>query len=223
METTLVHLLPLSIALAFSTVPILAALLILLSPNRSRSAVPFLIGWIIGMFGIAALCTVLAQYIPSSRLPRREDETVGILEIVVGAALILLGIFSIWRARRRGPKEGIPKWLKSAETLGPFSSFGLAILLNLRPKSLLLAIAAGLALRADAGSVSAAVVSLAIYTAIGASTVAVPIIATVASPKRTEPKLISAREWLVRHGEVITSAIVILIGAIVIWVGISRL
>jgi hypothetical protein len=218
----LVHVLPLAIALAFSTVPILAALFILLSPNRSRSSLPFLIGWIGGMFGVVAVCTMAAQVVPASRLPRRQDETVGVLEMILGVAMIVLGLFSLWRARRR-QEHAVPGWLKSVETVGPWSSFGLAILLNVRPKSLLLAFAAGLALRADAHSVPETVVILAVYTAIGASTVAVPIIATMASPKRMEPRLIETREWLTRNGEVITSIILLAVGAIVIFVGISRL
>ena len=154
---------PLAIALALSTVPILAALLILLSPNRSRSAIPFLIGMLTGMFAVAAVFTMAAQLVPTARFPRREDEAVGQLEIVVGAALILLGIFSVWRARRR-TAEAIPQWLKTAETLGPVSSFGLAFLLNLRLKSLLLASAAGLALRADAESTAETAIWLVVYT-----------------------------------------------------------
>lgn len=220
---TLLHILPLAIALAFSTVPILAALLILLSPNRSRSAIPFLIAWIVAMFAVVALCTVAAQFVPTARFPRREDEAVGQLEIVVGIALILLGLFSLWRARRRSVEPKIPSWLKATETFGPWSSAGLAIVLNLRPKSLLLAVAAGLALRADVSSTAEAVVWIALYTVIGASTVAVPIIATVASPGKMEPRIVRFREWLVRNGEIITSIIVLLIGALVIITGISRL
>ena len=219
---TLLHVLPLAIALAFSTVTILAALLILLSPNRSRSAIPFLIGMLVGMFVVAAVFTMAAQLVPTTRFPRRTDEAVGQLEIVVGIALILLGIFSVWRARKRTAKA-IPPWLKTAETLGPVSSFGLAVILNLRLKSLLLASAAGLALRADANSTAEAVIWLIIYTLIGASTVAVPIIATVMAPSRTEPRLVAAREWLTRNGEVLTGIILLLIGVIVIVIGVSRL
>lgn len=219
---TVAQLLALSLALAFSTVPILAALLILLSPNRSRSAIPFLIGWMLGMFGIAALLTMAAQFVPASRLPRREDEAVGMLEIVVGAGLILLGLITLWLSRMR-TEHRLPAWLKSVEKLGPWSSFGLAVVLNLRPKSLLVAAAAGLALRADASSTAEAVVALAVYTVVGASTVAVPIIATIATPTRMEPRIIATRDWLTRNGQVLTSAIVIVIGVLVVAVGIGRL
>lgn len=219
---TLLHLLPLALAVAFSTVPILAALVILLSPNRSRAAIPFLIGWVGGMFGVVVLATALAQAVPTSRVPRREEEAIGTLEIIVGAALILVGLWTLWLARRRTEKT-VPAWLRSVEKVGPITSFGLALVLNLRPKSLLLAIAAGLALRADTDSTADALLAIAVYTVIGASTVAVPIIATVAAPATMEPRLIAGREWLLRHGDALTSGILILVGLIVILIGVDRL
>src|SRR6478735_10339224 len=118
MHTLLLHIVPIAIALAFSTVPILAALVILLSPFGSRSAVPFLIGWIGGIFGVALLMTALAQFLPDSRIPRRAERTIGWLEITVGAALILLGVWTILRSRRRS-QQTIPKWMTSIEKLGP--------------------------------------------------------------------------------------------------------
>lgn len=222
MHTLLLHIVPIAIALAFSTVPILAALVILLSPFGSRSAVPFLIGWIGGIFGVALLMTALAQFLPDSRIPRRAERTIGWLEITVGAALILLGVWTILRSRRRS-QQTIPKWMTSIEKLGPWPSFGFGLLLNIRPKGLLLAIAAGLALRADASSGAEVALGLAIYTLIGASTVAIPILASVFARKEVEPRLVAAREWLLSHGEVLTSIILLLVGALVIVVGVQRL
>ncbi|MFH8252649.1 GAP family protein [Microbacterium sp. B2969] len=218
----IVRMLPLALAIAFSSVPILAALMILLSPNAKRSAVPFLIGFVAGMFAVVSLCTVFTQLVPSARLPRREDHIVGQFEIVVGIALVLLGLFALWRSRR-STEHSIPDWLKSTEKLGPWSAFGLALLLNIRPKSLLIAVAAGLTLRADAQSVGEAIVALAVYTAIGASTVAIPIIAAASSPQRVQPRLVRGREWLVRNGEVVASIILLLIGVLVIGAGFERL
>jgi hypothetical protein len=218
------QLLPLAIALAVSTAPILAALILLLSPNRARSAMPFLVGFVVGMFLVALAATLAAQFVPASRLPRRSDETIGALEIVVGTGLVVVGIVSIVRARRRTePVRKVPGWLRRVETIGPLASFGLAFVLNLRPKSVLLAAAAGLALRADVESTTEALIALALYTVIGASTVAVPIIASAVAPERMEPRLAGAREWLLRHGEVLTGGIVLVVGVLVIGIGVGRL
>lgn len=219
---SILHLLPLALALALSSVPIMAALFILLSPNRSRSAVPFLTGWVAGMLVVVTLCTLGAQFVPASRLPRRPDEVVGQLEIAVGIALILVGIWSFWRARRREVKT-VPAWLRSTETLGPFASFGLAFILNFRPKAILLAVAAGLSLRADTDTIAEAAVAIALYTIVGASTVAIPIIATQRDPDRMVPQLVTAREWIGRNGDAITAVIIAVVGLVVIGMGLERL
>lgn len=216
------YLLPLGLAVALSSVPITVALFILLSPNRSRSALPFLIGWVGGMFVVVTLCTLLAQAVPTSKRPRQADTVIGTLMIVVGLAVIVLAVWTLGRARRQTAPSR-PGWLHSAESLGPWSSVGIALVLNLRPKALLIAVAAGLALRADAPSASGALVAIIIYTVVGASTVAFPIIATLVRPASMEPRLITARDWLVKNGEIVTGVILLLIGVVIIGMGMARL
>lgn len=219
---TLGHLLPLAIAFAVSSVPITAAIFILLSPNRSRSAVPFLVGWVSGAFVVVSACTLLAHVISTPRLPRRPETAIGTLEIVVGAALILLAVVTWIRARRASDPKA-PAWLGALKRFGPWSALGVALLLNFRPKALLLAVAAGLAIRADTQTTPAALIAISVYTAIGVSTVALPIIATLVSPTKMEPRLVNAREWLLRNGSTVTSVILILVGVVVISIGIGRM
>ncbi|MGZ0712919.1 GAP family protein (plasmid) [Coraliomargarita sp. W4R53] len=219
---TLGHLLPLAVAFAVSSVPITAAIFILLSPNRSRSAMPFLLGWVSGAFVVVSACTLLAHAISTPRLPRRPETTIGALEIVVGAALILLAVVTWLRARRVSDPKA-PTWLGALKRVGPWTALGVALLLNLRPKAVLLAIAAGLAIRADTHTAPAALIAIAVYTVIGVSTVALPIIATLVSPTKMEPHLVSAREWLLRNGSTVTSVILVIIGVVVIGVGIARM
>jgi Sap, sulfolipid-1-addressing protein len=216
------HILPFAVAVALSSVPIMATMFILLSPNRSRSALPFLIGWVLGIFLVVALCALVAQVVPTARLPRQPDTAVGGSEILVGVALIGLALLTLRHARRQTTHD-VPKWLKASANFGPWKSFGLAFVLNLRPKALLLAIAAGLTIRADADSLTDALWAMGIYTVIAASTVGVPIIATLASPARMEPRLVSMREWLIQNGEALGSVIGIVIGVVIVGMGLARL
>jgi hypothetical protein len=218
----IILMIPIAIAVAISSVPIMAMLFILMSPNRSRTALPFLVGWVAGIFVVVSVCALLAQAVPTPRSPRRPDTVIGVLEIVVGATLIVLGFVS-WRRERKGGHASTPSWLSSAGKLGPWSSAGLGLVLNVRPKGLLLAIAAGLTVRADAGTLSEAVLAILVYTVIAASTVAVPVLATIISPTRMEPRLIAADDWMRRNGSILTSLIVGLIGLLIVVMGIVRL
>ena len=185
------HILPFAVAVALSSVPIMATIFILLSPNRSRSALPFLIGWVIGLFVVVSLCTLLAQVVPTARLPRQPDTAVGSIEIVVGLAA----------DRPRDPHSAA----RSTATehpcpsgCGPRKSQALGIVrpgVRLQPSTQ--GPAAGDRRRPhdprrcrladgrphrDRG----------LYL-VAASTVAVPIIATLAAPARMEPRLVRMR------------------------------
>ncbi|BDV31246.1 GAP family protein [Microbacterium terricola] len=216
------NILPFAIAVAFSGVPIMATILILLSPNRKRSGLPFLIGWLVGLFVVVVLSALAAQAVPTSRSPRQPDTVVGWIEIVLGLALIALTLFTLRRARRR-KEMAIPKWLESAGSLGPWSALGLALVLNIRPKALLLAVAAGLTVRADASDLSDALIAIVVYTVIAGSTVAVPIVGTLLAPEKMEPRLVGTRTWLGRNGEALGSIIGIVIGVVIVGMGMARL
>ena len=215
------NLLPIALAVAISSVPIMAMILILLSPRRSQSAVPFLIGWVLGIAVVVTACTLFAQLIPASRSPRRAETAIGIWEIIVGLALIVIGIVA-WRRARKNPSTSMPKWLSAVDSFGPWASFGVAFALNVRPKGLLLAIAAGLALRAENLSVGESAIVIAIYTIVAGSTVAVPIIMTLAAPERMKPRLLRAQDWITRNDVAIGSLIVVLIGVVIIGSGLGR-
>ena len=71
-------------------------------------------------------------------------------------------------------------------------SCGLGLALNIRPKGLILSAAASLALRSAKLGVEETVLLVLVYSAIATSTVTIPIVATLVSPDRMEPRLINA-------------------------------
>ncbi len=218
------HMLPLGLALALSSVPIMTTIFILLSPNRARSALPFLVGWLIGIAAVVTVFALLAKAIPTTTSVHEPDVVVGVIEVLLGAASIVLAIVS-WRRYRKhrsSRAQAEPKWLSSTRMLGPAASFGLAFVLNLRPQGLLLAMTAGLIIHADSGSIPLAATAIVVYTVIAASTVAVPIIATLVAPSKMEPPLIAARAWLLRNGTAMTCAILGVIGIVIVGMGIAR-
>jgi hypothetical protein len=214
-------LLPIAVAVALSSVPITATILILLSPNRNVAALPFLVGWVIGVAALIILCALFASFLPKP--PRRGPDTVtGVLLIIIGLALIVLGIVNL---RRGAPTEkaGLSRWLSKVESFGALVSFAVAVALNFRPKGLLLGIAAGLALHAASVQAGEAAILIAIYTAIATSTVVVPIAASFIAPRQVEPKLIAARDWLARNGRLLTSVMMFMIGVVILGGGIASL
>jgi threonine/homoserine/homoserine lactone efflux protein len=214
-------LLPIAVAVAISSVPITATILILLSPNRNRTALPFLIGWVTGVAAVIILSALGASTLPEPTR-RGNDPAIAVLQILIGAALIVLGVVNLRRGSRN-EQTGLPRWLSAVDSFGALATFGIAVLLDLRPKGLLLGIAAGLALHAAAVDATETAVLISVYTVIATSTVVVPITASLIAPRRMEPRLIAARDWLARNGRILTSSMMFMIGVVILGVGLTEL
>jgi Sap, sulfolipid-1-addressing protein len=213
-------LLPIAVAVAFSSVPITVTILILLSPNRNRAALPFLVGWVTGVMAVIILFALGASVLPEPRR-RGSDPVIAALEILIGTGLIVLGVVNL-RRTPRSEHAGLPRWLSAVDSFGALPTFGIAVLLDFRPKGLLLGIAAGLALHAASVEAGEAAVLIAVYTLIATSTVVLPITASLIAPRWMEPRLIAARDWLARNGRLLTSSMAFMIGVVILGVGITH-
>lgn len=219
----IVRLIPIALAVAISSVPITTTIFILLSPRRTRSGIGFLIGWVAGIALLVSACALFAHGLSTPRSWSEPDVAVGVIEIVVGAALLVLELVNGLRARRSTAAPTAPKWVTASAKLGPWSALGFGFLLNLRPKGILLAIAAGVTVHADAQTVPVAIVGIVIYTVIGASTVAAPIVAMLTVPAVVEPRLLRIDDWMTRRGAMLTRVILAVVGVVIIVTGITRL
>jgi hypothetical protein len=218
MGRALVQLVPLALAAALSSVPITATIFILLSDSRTRSGLAFLAGTVFGTFAAITLATVVGQALPGRS--RQHEALVGKLEVVVGVAMVLLGVVTLARRNRRGGGGG-PGWLHGIGSVGTVPVLGIGLALNLRPKALLLAAAAGLAISGAHLRSDENLVLVVLYTAIATCTVVIPIVVTLLFPRQMEPRLVSARDWIDTHSTVVGATILILIGSFVTSVGLS--
>lgn len=219
-------LLPLGIGVAFSSVPIMAMIVILLSPRGQVSGIAYLIGYALGL----ALVTVAFTAVVRS-LPQGDDAPslfwIGIGEIVLGAGFVFFAIWSFRRVRRRiratGVPPAMPTWLRRAGDLGPAPAFGVGLALNIRPKALVIATAAALTLNSGDLTVAAWVATTTIYLLIGLSTVAAPVIVVWRTGERARAVLERARDWIERNSYIVTSIVVIMVGVVLIGDGLTRL
>jgi hypothetical protein len=183
-------------------------------------AIPFLIGWVAGMAGVVIVSAIGASALPIRPL-RAAQKSIGIAEIVVGIALLLTAVLA-WRRAAPQPEQGTNRWLSTVERMGPVAALGVAIVLNLRPKGLLLGIAAGLAIAGARLTDTDTVIVVVIYLALACSTVVVPIILTLVAPTQMQPRLVSSRDWLERNGSYITAVVLLIVGLVILGSGLSR-
>jgi len=213
--------LPLGLAIALSSVPIMATTFILLSPQRERTTLPFVLGWVIGIFVVGLAFTAGFRAIPRQSTTVR-DPLLGWIEIVLGLGLVGYAVFA-WRRTSGARPQSTPKWLAAVGKLGPVQACGLALGMNLRPKALLISATVGVAVNTTDAAVSGILVALAVYTVVGASTVAIPVVFTYASPDRSERMLLSTRSWLAANSSLVTVIVVAMTGVVTAGNGLGRL
>jgi threonine/homoserine/homoserine lactone efflux protein len=221
MGSVIGEILPLALGIAISPIPIIAAILMLLSPKARGTSLGFLVGWLLGIVVAVVLFTLLSSVIPQGDADDPKP-VAGVIKIILGAALLLLAVKQ-WRGR---PKEGVepamPKWMSAIDTMTPGRGLVLGFLLSgLNPKNLLMGVAAGVAVGSGSLAVGEIVVSVVVFTVIAASTVAVPVIAYLAATSRMTGPLESLRKWLVDNNATVMAVLLLVIGVVLIGKGIG--
>jgi threonine/homoserine/homoserine lactone efflux protein len=221
MNEVIGELLPLALGVAISPIPIIAAILMLLSPKAKGTSVGFLLGWVLGIVVAVVLFTLLASVIPQGD-PDASKPVAGTIKILLGAGLLFLALRQ-WRSRPGADEEpALPKWMAAIDTMTAARGFGLGFLLAaVNPKNLLLGAAAGVTVGTAGIVAGEAALAILVFVLIAASSVAIPVIAYLAASKRMAAPLESLRTWLVRHNASVMSVLLLVIGVVVIGKGIA--
>ncbi|UJP10724.1 GAP family protein [Microbacterium sp. KUDC0406] len=159
MGSVIGDILPLAIGVAISPVPIIAAILMLLSPKARTTSVGFLLGWVVGIALAATVFTLLSSVLPQDEQSGSQPIK-GVVQIVLGALLLLVAVRQWGKRPKDGDEPAMPAWMKAIDTMTFVKASGLALLLAaVNPKNLLLAASAGMTIgsagarrgRADGG------------------------------------------------------------------------
>ncbi|MEF2978817.1 GAP family protein [Subtercola sp. YIM 133946] len=222
MVSAIGSILPLAFGIAISPIPIIAAILMLLSPKARGTSLGFLFGWILGIVVAVVVFTLLSSLLPSGG-DDASNPTAGTIKIVLGILLLLLAVRQ-WRSRPKGDAEpALPKWMAAIDSMTAPKALGLGFLLSaLNPKNLLMGVAAGVAIGSAALPVGDDVVVIAVFTVIAASTVAVPVIGYLIASARLTGALQQLRTWLVHNNATVMSILLLVIGIVVIGKGLAN-
>lgn len=220
MGSAIGSILPLALGVAISPIPIIAAILMLLSPKAKATSVGFLLGWVVGIVVAVTLFTLLSSVLPAETSGSAPIK--GTIQLVLGVLLLLLAVGQ-WRKRpKKGEAPVMPKWMQAIDKVSFWGALGLGFLLSaLNPKNLIMAAGAGTAIGAAALSGGEDVLVIAIYTVIAACTVAVPVIGYLIAAKKLRDPLDKLRAWLTEENSVIMAVLLLVIGISMIGKGIA--
>lgn len=213
--------LPLAIGIAISPVPIIAAILMLLSPKARVTSLGFLLGWVLGIVVAVTAFTLLASSIPAEDADASKPIR-GVIQLVLGALLLLLAA-SQWRKRPKpGEEAAMPKWMQAIDSISFPLALGLGFLLAaLNPKNLLMAASAGLEIGTAALDTGAVIIVIGVFTVLAASTVLVPVVGYLLAAAKLRAPLDALRSWLVKENTVIMAVLLVVIGVATIGKGIG--
>lgn len=217
MDNTLAHsigqVLPLAVALALSPLPIIAVVLLLISPRGRTSGPAFLLGRLIG------IAIVLAVIIAGSELLYSVSNSVElptIVRVVLGAALIVLGVTK-WRPKPDGHVAALPGWMSSVSEARPARAFGLGILMTVvNVKEFAFLLTAGVVLASDDLDLTATVLAGVALLVVATLSVSVPLVAYFVAPDRMRPRLDALQSWLTANMSLIMGVVLLVIGAVVL-------
>jgi len=215
------EILPLAVGIAISPIPIIAVILMLLSPRAKGTSVGFMIGWLLGIVIAIIVFTLLSSVIPQHS--EGGSSVAGVIKIVFGVLLLFLALRQ-WRARpAEGEHASLPKWMSAIDSMTAGKAFGLAFLLAaVNPKNLLLAASAGLIIGgASLGVGQGLALVIIIFVLLAACTVVIPVIGYLIAAARLAGPLDRLRGWLVENNATIMSVLLLVIGAAVIGKGLS--
>lgn len=214
--------LPVAVGVLISPMPIVAVVLMLLTPRARVNATVFLLGWVLG---IAAVGTVVVLLAGAATTDDAGTPTwAAVVKLVLGVGLLLLAVRE-WRARpKAGASPPTPAWMRAIDGFAPPKAFGLAVLLGaVNPKNLLLVVSGGAAIAAATSDVGAQLGALAVFVVVASLGVAAPLVVYVAVPARAGALLDELKTWMVQNNAAIMAVLLLVIGAKMLGDGIAAL
>lgn len=213
--------LPIAVGLAVVSVPMAVVVLMLVTAGARRSVAAFILGWVAGIgIVLAVAITVVDTAVPESE----TSKWASIARIVLGFVLFGLAVKQ-WRSRPREGKEPTPpKWMSGIDSLTPLKALGLAFLLAaVNPKNAALAVAGGAAIAAETDIAAQQAAAAVVFTIVASIAVASPVAVNLMFGERAASMLESAKAWMAANNAIMMTAILTLLGTMVLGEGLSGL
>jgi threonine/homoserine/homoserine lactone efflux protein len=213
--------LPLALGITISPIPIIAAILMLLSPKAKGTSVGFLLGWVLGIVVALVVFILLASVITPAD-PDQPQPVAGVIKLLLGALMLFLAVKQ-WRGRPHGDAEpALPAWMAAIDQMTAAKGFGLGFLLSaVNPKNLLMGAGAGVIIGSAGLASSSVVMAVIVFTAIAAASVAVPVIGYLVASAAMAAPLESLRKWLVHNNATVMAVLLLVIGVTIVGKGIG--
>jgi hypothetical protein len=208
--------LPFAVGVMVGPTPIVAMVLMLVTPRAKSSGITFVLAWALGIGLAGAILLAIAGPAGASSQGEPTD-WVNWLKLALGGLLLLVGMRQ-WRGRPVADADvPMPKWMGALDSITPLKAGGLAILLGvINPKNLIF-ILGGVAAIAQTGVSSAdQAVAWILFTIIATIGVAAPLVIYFVMGSRTQEVLDTLKTWMARNNTAVMAVLCLIIGVMLI-------
>lgn len=225
MGTAIAEVVPGALGMALvNPLPIMAVILLLVSPKSRGTAPAFLAGWVLGLVAVFGL--LLFATSPEAVVGTEEDPSVGSSLVVLGLGIVLLVLgIRRWRSRPgAGTDQPLPGWMATLEGASPPVVFGLGAMLSaLNPKNLAFVLAAVITIAQEGLTVGEKVIPVALFVALASMGVAAPVVWYLVAQERATTRLTAGRDWLTANYALIMAIVFLLFGVVLVSRGVGDL
>jgi hypothetical protein len=205
--------LSLAVGVALSPIPIIAVILMLVTPRARASGPAFVVGWLVGLALVGTVVLLVAG--PANANDAGEPATwVDVLKLALGALLLLVALRQ-WRGRpHAGAEAPTPKWMGAIQGFTPAKAAGAgAVLAGANPKNALLAVGAAAAIAQTGIPGGEQALAYAVFALVGTVGVAAPVVIYFGLGDRSGAILARLKTWMGRNNAVIIAVLCLVIGA----------
>jgi hypothetical protein len=215
--------LPLAIGIAISPIPIIAIILMLITPKARSNGLAFLAGWLLGLVVVGTVVLIVANTagVSTSSGP---SKTVSAIKLVLGLLLLVLA----WRQFGKRPKPGeeapMPKWMKALDSFTPGRSLAIGALLSgVNPKNLMLNASAAATIAQAGLSGGAQAVVLVVLVLVGSLGIIAPVAVYFAMGDKAAHVLDEWKVWLAANNATVMVVLFLVFGVLLVGKGIGGL
>ena len=222
MLNTIGTILPLALGVAISPIPIIAVILMLLSPKAHTNGPAFLVGWVAGLAGVSIAVIALSD--KAGLGSGGGGSVVGsLIKIALGLLLVGLAVREFRNRPRPGEQPQLPGWMRAIDSITGPKTLGIAFLLSVNPKNLSLTVAAAVSVAQEGLSTISAAFVLALFVVLASLSIAVPVALYAFGGDSAARVLDGLRTWLDANNTTVMAVLLVVIGVVLLGKGLSGL
>jgi hypothetical protein len=207
--------LPIALGIVLATLPALAIPLILITRREIAVLLAFMVGYAGGFLVVGGVVIILADLVtPNDAGPARW---IVWLRILLGLTLLMLA-WRKWQGRAApGDAEDLPGWMKSIDTIDAWRAALLGFaLVALNPKNVVLIASGGLAIAQATPAPLAQVGALLVFTTVSGIGIAMPYMLWITMGEAAIAPLDRLKVVMARNDALIITAILAVLGLVVV-------